>query len=164
MAIKIEKLTEETFSEFGSLLDPDNCGERLAGADGISYFADTLPLTFSCSSLITLNILKLELRPFEIDFTEAHDDTEELIGGFNEDILFHVGPPTRDPDYSKYRAFILPKNNWARYKKGVWHGGPFAVKEGVVSLGWVLLPPFTYTNDTRGINPDPILKIDSSNI
>ena len=158
MELKVEKLDGQSFSEFGSILNPDDCGEPLISADGLAYYADKLPLTFSCSTLITLNFLKLEKRPFKIDFTEAHDLTEEIIGGFNEDIVFHMGPATKDPDFPKYRAFILPKNNWCRFKKGVWHGGPFAIKEGV-TLGWVLLPPFTYTNDTRGITIEKPIEI-----
>ena len=158
MGLKVENLTGENFSEFGSIFNPDDCGEPLVAEDGLSYYADKLPLTFSCSTLITLNFLKLEKRPFLVDFTEAHDFTEEIIGGFNEDIVFHVGPTSKDPDFSKYRAFILPKNNWCRFKKGVWHGGPFAVKEGV-TMGWVLLPPYTYTNDTRGISIDDPIEI-----
>ena len=158
MELKAEKLTAEAFEEFGSILDPDDCGEPLGSAQGIVYYADKLPLAFSCGSLINLCFLKLEKRPFEVDSTEAHDWTEELIGGFNEDILFHVGPPTKDPDFPRYRAFILPKNNWVRFKKGVWHGGPFALKDGV-SLGWVILPPYTYATDARQVLIDPPLKI-----
>jgi ureidoglycolate hydrolase len=156
----VEEMTEKVFSEFGSILNPDDCGKPLGSGPGIAYYADKLPLTFSCSSLITLNFLKLEKRPFEVDSTEAHDCTEELIGGFNEDIVLHVGPADKDPDFSKFRAFILPKNYWCRYKKGVWHGGPFAIKDGITSLGWVLLPPFTYANDARNVFISPALKIE----
>jgi len=159
MELKVEKIIAKSFDEFGSILNPYDCGKPLGEGPGIAYYADKLPLTFSCSTLITLNFLKMEKRPFILDSTEAHDYTEELIGGFNEDIVFHVGPANLKPDFSKFRAFILPKNYWCRYKKGVWHGGPYAIKEGVVSLGWVLLPPFTYANDARNVIIEPPIKI-----
>ena len=42
-----------------------------------------MPLTFSGGNLITLNVQIIEKRPFEFDITEAHDDTEEVVGSFD---------------------------------------------------------------------------------
>jgi len=57
---------------------------------------------------------------------------------------------------SKFEAFILPKNNWYRTKRGVWHWAPFPIEEDNV-LGWCLLPPYAYTNDSIAIRlSDPI--------
>ena len=72
------------------------------------------------------------------------------MGGFNEEIIFHVTPEDKFPDLSKTKAFILPKNFWFRIKTGVWHFCPFAAndKDTMGYCLYCLLPPFAYTNDT----------------
>jgi len=155
MELKAKKITHENFGMFGTFLDPYNCGSPLEEGD-ITYYPDRLSLNFASSTLITLNIVVLKKRPFVEHNMEYHERTEEVQGGYNADTVFFVGPPGKKPEVSKFEAFILPKYNWYRTKRGVWHWGPFPIKEDNV-LGWCLLPPYTYTNDSIGTRlSDPI--------
>ena len=159
MEIKAKKITRENFSTFGTFLNPFNCGEPINPGTSFPYYNDRMPLRFSCGSLITLNVQIIEKRPFEFDVTEAHDDTEEIVGGFDTETVFHVGPVDRNgPDFSKFEVFILPKLNWYRLKKSIYHECPFIIK-GTKTVGWCLLPPFTAYNDTREYKTAKPIKI-----
>ncbi len=147
MELKAEKLDNDNFSEFGTILNPEKCGTPLIETEHISYYPDRLPLTFSGGTITTISLLTLKKRDMLMDLTEYHEHTEEIFGGFNLDVVFHVGPARKDPNFSEFKAFILPKFNWVRIKRGIWHLAPFII-DGEETLGWVLLPPFTYANDT----------------
>ena len=70
-----------------------------------------------------------------------------MHGDGDLDVVFFTGLPGKEPDLSKVKAFILPKFNWARIKRGVWHYGQYPINDNDV-IGWCLLPPYTYQNDT----------------
>lgn len=149
MELKVENLSAGSFEEFGTVLDPYNCGDPINPGTPIEYFNDRMPLTFAGGSLVSLSVQFIHPRPFKFDFTEAHDSTEELFGGFNTDLIFHVGPATPKPDYLKFKIFNLPKYQWIRVKKGVYHECPFISGDEKEAIGWVILPPYTAFNDTR---------------
>jgi len=158
MEVKAKKITHENFGKFGTFLDPYNCGTPIVEGD-ITYYPDRLPLNFASSTLITVSVVVMKKRAFVEQNMEYHERTEEVQGGYNADTVFFVGPPRKEPELSKFEAFILPKNNWYRTKRGVWHWAPFPIEEDNV-LGWCLLPPYTYTNDsisTRASDPIKII-------
>jgi len=145
--IKPFLINSENFSEFGTLLNPMECGEPMNPGSLYPYYNDRLPLSFSCGSLVTLSVLVLKKRPLKIDVTERHNYTEEIIGGFNSDVIFHAGANRDVPVNNEFKAFILPKNWWVRFKKGAFHHAPFVFKDEEAT-GFVILPPFTAFNDT----------------
>ena len=148
MSIKVEQLTKEAFAPFGTFYDPANIGLPLAGEWGRNnFFPDQLVLKIPCGSLMAVSSTKINPGPLKIDATEWHD-TDEAIGGFTEDTVFHVGLPTWNdtPGYSTYRVFYLPKGWWVRTKRGVWHFGPFVLGD-TPAYGTVILPPSTYNTD-----------------
>ena len=159
MELKAKKITSENFTEYGTILDPYNCGEPINPGSLFPYYNDRMPLTFAGGSIVTLNVQIYKIRPFEFDLTEAHDYTEELFGGFTEDVVFHVGPASvGEPDFSKFEAFILPKYWWVRLKRRVFHEAAFLIN-GQETLGWVILPPYTAYNDTRLYSTGKPIKI-----
>lgn len=159
MELKVEKLSPETFEEFGTVLDPYKCGNPINPGTPIEYFHDRMPLTFAGGSLVTLSVQFIHPRPFTFDFTEAHDKTEELFGGFNADLIFHIGPSSPEPEYTNFKIFYLPKYHWIRVKRGVYHECPFIPGDKKEVVGWVILPPYTAYNDTRGYHIDEPIKI-----
>ena len=149
MDLRALELTHDAFQEYGSFLNPFDCGEPLNPGSPYEYFHDRLPLTFAGGNLITLSVQTIVQRPMIFSVTEAHDFTEEVFGGFYTDTVFHVGPPTDPPQLEKFKAFILPKQYWVRVKRKVYHDAPFILGDEKKVLGWVLLPPFTAFNDSR---------------
>ena len=110
------------------------------------FYPDSLILGFSTGTLTSLCTAILQKRPVVDHTMEYHNYTEEIVVGFSDDIVFFVGPSGKEPDLSKFKAFILPKFNWVRLKKGIWHHEQFPINNSNV-LGWCLLPPVTYKND-----------------
>jgi len=159
MELKAKKITPAAFEEYGTVLDPFNCGEPINPGSLFPYYHDRMPLTFAGGSVVTLSVQIYKKRPLSFDVTEAHDDTEELFGGFNCDVVFHVGSANKEkPDYSKFEAFILPKYYWVRLKRSVFHEAAFII-DGDETVGWVILPPYTAYNDTRLYSPSKPIKI-----
>lgn len=162
MKIKAEKLTKNNFGEFGSFYDPNDTGLPLAGEWGRNnFFPDRLVLKVPCGSLVGVSTTTINPAPLKIEATEWHE-TEEAIGGFTEDTVFHVGLPTwtNKPDFSKYKVFYLPKGWWVRTKRGVWHFGPFVLGDKS-AVGTVILPPSTYTCDCTYVTLDVPIEIEA---
>jgi hypothetical protein len=104
-------------------------------------------------------LLFLEQREFQTDTAEMHRQTEEIIGGFQQDVVFHVALPSDDPPKAAdFRGFRLPAGGFVRLKRKVWHHAPFPVDRGQVR-GIVILPPFTYTHDSIVIRLEEKIEI-----
>lgn len=160
MRLKAKKISSENFSTYGTILDPYNCGEPINPGTPFPYFNDRMPITFAGGSIISLNVQIIKKTPLEFDTTEAHDFTEELVGGYATDLAFHVGPADPSgPDFSKFEAFILPKHFWIRLKRGVYHECPFIIQGVEETLGWCILPPYTAYNDSRLYKIEKPIKI-----
>ncbi|NPV51991.1 MAG: hypothetical protein HPY71_00510 [Firmicutes bacterium] len=146
--IKVEELTERSFEEFGTFFNPGDCGPALGDQLGpIKFYPDRIVQQFVPSNYIAISSLVIEPRPFEITLAEIHENTEEVFGGFAQDVYFFVGAPDRkEPSARDLRAFRLPTGWWVRLKRHVWHHAPF-VAGREPAVGIVILPPWTYSND-----------------
>jgi ureidoglycolate hydrolase len=148
MKLKAKKLNEGDFAKFGTFLDPHSIKTKCLGdKKELLFYPDSLTFCFSAGTLISLSTIVIQKRPMVENNMEYHDFTEEIIGGFTDDVVFFAGLPSKEPDLSKFEAFILPRSNWVRVKRGIWHYGQFPINNNDV-LGWCLLPPFTYQNDS----------------
>lgn len=158
MKIKVCELTPEAFEPYGSYVLPDQCDREQAGT--ISFYPEQVVGLFEFSSMPAVDVLAFSKREFAIDVTEMHEHTEEIFGGFNTDVLFHVGPPSgKTPDVSRFKVFRLPKGGYARVKRNAWHHAPFAVGDER-AVGVVILPPYTYTHDCFVVTLDEKAAID----
>ncbi|MFC2145395.1 hypothetical protein ACFLQQ_03600 [Actinomycetota bacterium] len=159
MELKAKMINEEGFSKYGTFLDPHNIKTvKLGDEKGELFYPDSLTFNFSAGTLISLSTIIVQKRPMVEKNMEYHDYTEEVVGGFTDDIVFFTGLPGKEPDLSKFEAFILPKFNWVRVKRKIWHYGQFPINNNDV-LGWCLLPPFTYQNDSVGFELSEQLEI-----
>lgn len=150
--MRVEELSGEAFSPFGTYFNPLDCDPTLGGGNGhgaVRFYPDCMLLLFEHSNIVAISSLVVEPRDLIVTVTEAHLHTEEAIGGFTKDVVFHVGPAGgTGPDPSQFRVFRLPAGWWVRLARGVWHHAPFVIgKEETV--GTVILPPATYTADCR---------------
>lgn len=159
MEIRAERTTQENFKEFGTFFDPSDVLDSFdKTCFDTKFFPDKVPLVFNSSSVVSLSVLWLKKRPLQFNIVEAHEYTEEIIGGFNRETAIHVIGAGNDPDFSKVKVFILPKNSWVRFKRNIWHHEPF-VTEAEETFGYVIIPPFSGTADVNVINSDYTVRI-----
>jgi len=158
MRIRAVKIDKKDFNKYGIFLNPYDCGEPVNPGDTFPYFNDRLGLRSPDGSAINLSILVCKKRLFEFDITENHFKTEEIIGGFNEDVVFHVASRNNNPDISKFKAYILPRFCWIKLKKGVFHHAPFVI-DADEAMGWVFLPAMTINNDAKIYNLEEKIEI-----
>ncbi len=158
MKITAAKLTKEAFSNYGDFILPKETDNK--NGQRIAFYGDKLVGLFSMSNMASLSILALEKREYIINCTEKHANTEEIIGGYDTDVLFHVALSSnhllRKEDF---KAFRLPAGGYIRLKRMVWHYAPFPVDKGRFK-GIVILPPFTYTHDCIITELDEAIEIE----
>lgn len=157
--IKMKKL-DSSFGKYGSFLNPADCGLPLGGEEGpVRFYPDRILQLFNTSNLLAFSVLELRKRPLEITSSEIHLDTEEVFGGFSQDVCFYVGPEAPEPSVEEFEAFYLPKGWWVRVKRRIWHQAPFVLGEEP-AVGIVSLPPWTYNNDFELVELDEPVKIE----
>lgn len=156
MKVKAQALTQDVFEPFGSFVLPQSVD---AGVSSVDYRPDQLVSTFAASNMASLSVLRLAQREFCTEIAEMHEYTEEILGGFQNDVVFHVAAPTiGKPEPKEFVVFRLPAYGFIRLKRKVWHHAPFPVNQGMVQ-GVVILPPFTYTHDSIVIRLDEKIEI-----
>ena len=109
MGLTIQELTNESFSEFGTFFDVHKGYD-----DGIiSFLPDRMLHYIGSPALDSLCSIRVRYRPIEISVTEYHENCEEVFGGFNCDIVFHVGLLGADgtPDMGSFRMFRLRRGH-----------------------------------------------------
>jgi hypothetical protein len=158
--LQVKELTGATFETYGRFLNPYECGEPVGSkAEPLEFYPDRILQQFSASNYVAFNPLIIKPRPLSFTLAEIHRRTEEVFGGFTEDVCFHVAPAgDRTPPIDRFEVFRLPAGWWARIKRGVWHHGPF-VTGNVATAGMVVLPPHTYTNDCYVVELDEAIQI-----
>lgn len=157
--MEIKELCKASFAKYGTFINPQELGEPLGATteDPVQFYPDRLLLTFPTSSVLAFSPIIIRPRPLLITDIEYHEYTEELIGGFSEDVCFHVAPP-EELDVSTIEVFRLPATWWVRFKRGVWHKAPFVLTSSEVR-GLVALPPHTYTADCHVVELDEPIAI-----
>ncbi|MDD3368931.1 MAG: ureidoglycolate hydrolase [Lachnospiraceae bacterium] len=142
ITVKVQPLTVEDFAPYGSFTDvlhpTGNCLGNFYHDRVISPVTGNTPVAFSP--------MLLKKRPMIVSKAEYHNTTGECIIALDDDMIFHVAPPSKVPVPEKTKAFFVPQGTLVRVNVGVWHMGAFPVnKEEGHSL--VLLPERTYMND-----------------
>ncbi len=162
MKLVVQELTKDTFAPYGTYFSVHE------GYDygTISFLPDRMLHYIGSPSLGSLCSIRLRYREIAINVTEYHDDCEEVFGGFNCDIIFHVGLLGNDgqPDLNSFRMFRLPKGYYARVKRRVLHHAGFVLDKNDVADGIVILSPSAYTIDCKVINLEIPILVESSNI
>ena len=150
MKLKVQELTPEAFAPYGTFFQLHEGYD-----DGeISFQPDRMPHYIGCSGLDSVCSIRMRYRPLELTVTEYHDGCEEIFGGFNYDVAFHVGLLGDDnkPIMDSIKVFRLPAGSFARVKRRVLHHAGFVMNQSDVADGLVLLPPCTYTVDCKVID------------
>ncbi len=142
----VEKLSKESFEEFGYFADLISPRSNRFGESPIEFYPDMLQ-AFLPDNIASLSSVVVSPRPFVVDSTEFHGKTCEATLPLNGDILIHAAPPVSGAfPAERVRIFHVPAGTLIVLKPGVWHGAPFAAGEKEVS-SLVLLPVRAYAND-----------------
>ncbi|NLJ85864.1 MAG: hypothetical protein GX322_05435 [Firmicutes bacterium] len=146
--LKVQELSFNAFERYGRFLNPLDCGDPVGSKeDPLQFYPDRVLQQFGASNYVAFNPLVIQPRPLSFNVAEIHERTEEVFGGFTRDVCFHVAPAgAKTPPIEQFEVFRLPAGWWARLKRGVWHHGPFVIGHES-TVGMVVLPPHTYTND-----------------
>lgn len=152
MNIKVLELTDEAFAPYGTFVLPEKCDNNPNECDKdpnefVSFYPEKIVALSEFSNMPALSVLAMSKRELAIDITEIHEHTEEIFGGFNTDIVFHVAVPSgKKPNPEEFKVFRLPKHGYVRLRRKVWHQAPYSITDER-AIGIVILPPYTYTND-----------------
>lgn len=146
--LTVKKLTKEVFEKFGSFFNPLDCGRPLGDEEGpVKFFPDCIVSDNISNVAMAVSALIIEPRELRVNITEMHKGTDEIIGGFNKDVIFHVAESLNDkPDLENIEVYLLPSGWWVKINAEVWHQAPF-VQGKDQAVGIVILPEKTYKND-----------------
>jgi len=117
---------QENFSEFGTVITKYN-REYNEQKEDYKWWSNLA--CFECDAAITLNMLEINYRKFELDRMERHLDTKEVmipLGG--NEILVPVAPKG-ELDESRIRIFKISSQVGLVLNAGVYHFLPFALKK-----------------------------------
>lgn len=142
MKIKVQELTEEAFSPFGTVLgrpeskQPDISDEI---AEVWLGFSDLMGIGSVPGKQITY--LGIHSRPEKNDKIEKHNTSAEaFIPLDGETILMVVSAEATNadgtPDMSKCKAFLLDGSKGVLLKKSTWHAVPYLLSD---SAGFLVL-------------------------
>lgn len=160
--LKIEQLTTESFSPFGSyamMLNPET--DKL-GAPPIEFFRDMVQLNLGGAHLASFSVCRVEKRADKVDVSEYHSTSGEGILPLDNDVLIHVAPASTrgDVPLDQFRVFRIPRGTFVALKPGVWHHAPILI-EGTEANVLIVLPERAYANDCEVVRleDDDQLKI-----
>jgi ureidoglycolate lyase len=145
---KVQELSLESFTRFGSFADMINPRADKMGAEPIEFFRDMVQLDLGGRTIASFSICRVCKRPPVVDVTEFHNYSGEGILPLDADILIHVAPatPPREVPFDKIEIFRVPKGTFVSLHPGVWHHAPFAHGAQVANV-LIVLPERTYTID-----------------
>lgn len=142
--IKVQPLTQEGFSKYGSfenLYQPQTMGVG-AGTDN-AFYPDVMPLGMNQASACVCHVKK---RDMIVSGYEYHNHAAEGIVCLDADIVIFAGfgfAPFLPPEFE---AFLVPRGTFVKLKAGVLHGTQFPVDQESATV-IVLLPERTFATD-----------------
>ena len=108
--IKVENLSIEVFSEYGSYSDMINPTGCYLGDIPARFYRDRVIANYDPTSLVAFGVNEIYPREKNlIEKTEHHFNTCEVLMPIDGDIFLAVGPARKEPRYEEFRAFRIPK-------------------------------------------------------
>lgn len=144
---KIQELSLENFSKFGSFANMINPDTVKLGAEPIEFFRDMARLDLGCSTTASFSTCRVCTRPAVVDISEFHNSCGEGILPLDADALIHVAPATPGQlPIDDIEIFRVPKGTFVSLNRGIWHHAPFAHDADVANV-LIVLPERTYAID-----------------
>ncbi len=121
--VKVEKLTDEAFAPFGSVLKTE--GRRYGGQEGMFKWYEK-QASVDGAEIVSINLLTAIEREYVCQKFEAHSRTTETIlpltGG-----LIVAGIPAGAVSAERLRAFYVPVGMGICWAPGAWHYAPYPI-------------------------------------
>lgn len=145
---KVKELTLADFNIYGSFANMINPQTPKLGVEPAEFYRDMVFLNLGQNNIASFSVCRVSKRPFIVDATEFHRNTEEGILPLDGDILMHVGlaTPNGDVPIDRMEIFRVPKGTIVTLRPGVWHNAPFTYECDFVNV-LIVLPERTYAND-----------------
>ncbi len=145
-----KKLSVEGFAKYGSYANMINPSTAHLGVEPIEFYRDMVQSTLGAVPVASFGVCRVTRRPFEMDVSEYHDTTCEIVLPLDGDVLMHVAiaTPEKEFPFDLAEVFLVPKGTIACLRPGVWHHAPFAWRTDCVNV-LVVLPERTYNNDCK---------------
>lgn len=128
--IRVEKLTEESFSPFGKVIT--TVGRNYEGEDGVYRWYEKQAIVKGAEA-VSINLLAVIEREFVCKKFEAHYQTTETILPLTGGVIV-AGIPAGDFLFEKLHAFYVPVGKGICWSEGAWHYAPYPL-EGIVTCG-----------------------------
>lgn len=132
MMVKGKKLTAESFSRFGKVVDIPQ-SPPIVETETIKYWGTIA--TFEVEGETEVGICAIKKDSNTIDSMERHVQTPELITPIEGDFVLPVAPsrnledPGDCPDAENVKAFYVTEKQAVLMDRGVWHWAPIPVGE-----------------------------------
>lgn len=121
--IKVEKLTDEAFAPFGSVLTTED--RDYGGEEGLYKWYEKQS-SVEGAEIVAVNLLTAIERDFVCKKFETHTRTTETIlpltGG-----LIVAGIPEGEVTCERLRAFYVPVGKGVSWAAGAWHYAPYPI-------------------------------------
>lgn len=128
MVLPVERMTEEAFSPYGSILDADRKQPKMK--EDFFTFWDGLA-EMDILGKTTVALLEVVRRDPEFSKLERHVRTEEVFFALDRPVVALVGVPTPGqefPDPKTVKAFRLEPGKGVFLKEGTWHWIPYPLQ------------------------------------
>ena len=157
--IKVETLSREAFYEYGSYSDLLHPEGVYLGDIPARFYRDRVTANYDPASLVAFGVNEIYPREKNaLEKTEHHFNTCEVLMPMDGDIIIHVGPARKEPVYSEFRAFLIPKGTLVCLRPGVFHGGPYTAGREIVHV-LLALPELMYKKDCHFYFPEAPIEI-----
>ena len=145
-AVKIEKLTHESFAPFGAFYNMENPDGYALCGELHKFFPDRV----SADSNHRIGFSPITVKKPErmiITQQEYHTTTWEMILPLNDDMILHVAPASAGTIVTEYaKAFLVPKGTLVKMNAAKWHLAPLPANADSLTA-MIILPECTYAND-----------------
>jgi len=126
--IRVEKLTEEAFAPFGSVLEIE--GREFEGEEGMFEWYEKQASVKNAKE-VSINLLKAIERDFVCQKFEFHLNTTETILPLTCGLIV-AGIPVGDAAIERVRAFYVPVGKGICWSEGTWHYAPYPIGDDAI--------------------------------
>jgi ureidoglycolate hydrolase len=136
--LRLQNLTEKTFSEYGQIISPESV-KPSDREELYDWWAD-LVLFDKISNNYGVGMAKVQKHSTPQRCAERHMATPEFLLPIGGDMGIIIGPPdypeepSRLPDISRFAAFRIREGEGALLKPGVWHWVPYPLQSKIHML------------------------------
>jgi hypothetical protein len=145
ISLRVERLSPETFADFGRVVERPEAGPEATGP-GWRWWSEVASLSGDGRPW-GVGYLDLEPTAPRFDWAERHMRTREAVFSTSADLFFYVGPalhldgPARLPPLDAFRVFRVPSGSGVILDVGVWHGAPLAAERATAAVVLILEGP-----------------------